>query len=235
MYIEFSGSAAGPLWGPNSIEVGYDDNGMGHTLQIFPDICNDDLRNSGKPMQFYIMPNSVRMAKNDQKKYMFHFTKFAGLLTQDTNLGTKGQEEVAGGVLSLTSTLELPAGVIGSIKDQIRDKIKRNATFNSHQLFMLGQQSQAFELGFVPIEENIVAVSSLSLEDASNPANQTPDDKWLWRMQGQGLGSLDPNGTIPHYLPLVTIHQPLSINAAHGRLDVVKSYQTCVSVLLQNG
>ena len=195
MYIEFSGSAAGPLWGPNSIEVGYDDNGMGHTLQIFPDICNDDLRNSGKPMQFYIMPNSVRMAKNDQKKYMFHFTKFAGLLTQDTNLGTKGQEEVAGGVLSLTSTLELPAGVIGSIKDQIRDKIKRNATFNSHQLFMLGQQSQAFELGFVPIEENIVAVSSLSLEDASNPANQTPDDKWLWRMQGQGLGSLDPNGT----------------------------------------
>jgi hypothetical protein len=196
MYIDFDGSAAGPLWGPNFVMVGYDDNGVGHTLQIFPDICNDELRNAGKPMYFYIMPNSVRMAKNDQGKSMFHFTKFAGILTQDSNIGTKGQEEVAGGVMSLTSTLELPPAVINSVKDQIKAEIKKNPGLNSHPLFRFRQDSPpAFELGFVPIEQNEVAVSNLSLEDVSDPAKQPADDKWLWRMQGQGLGSLDPNGT----------------------------------------
>lgn len=195
MYIDFEGSAAGPLWGPNFVMVGYDDNGVGHMLQIFPDICNDDLRAAGKPMYFYIMPESVRMARNDQGKSMFHFTKFAGVLSQDSNIGTKGQEEVAGGVLSLTSTLGLPPAVIGSLKDQVAAEIKKNQSFNSHQLFRLGTPP-TFELGFVPIEQNEVAVSNLTLADVSDPAKQqAPDDKWLWKMQGQGLGSLDPNGT----------------------------------------
>src|SRR5262245_20789033 len=81
MYIDFDGSPAGPLWGPNSIAVGIADNGTSSTVQIFPDIRNDGLRGAGKPMHFYIMPNSVRIAKNDQRKYIFHFTKFAGVLT----------------------------------------------------------------------------------------------------------------------------------------------------------
>ncbi len=196
MYIDFNGSARGPLWGVNSIEVGYDDKGLSHTLLIYPDICNDELRNSGKPMHFYIMPNSVRMARSDQNKYLFHFTKFAGILTQDSNIGTKGQEEVAGGVLSFTSTLELPPGVIDSVKDQIKEKIKKDATLNSHPLFMFSPDGPAaFELGFVPIEENEVAISNLTLNDISDPSKQSTDDHWLWRMQGEGKGSLDPNGT----------------------------------------
>lgn len=196
MYIDFNGTAAGPLFGVNFVEVAVDVNGQSQTLQIFADICNDDLRAAGKPMHFYIMPNSVRMARNDQGKYAFHFTKFAGVLTQDSNIGTKGQEEVAGGVMSLTSTLQLPPGVIESAKDQITAKIKANADLKSHPLFTFEAQPSAnFELGFVPIEENQVAVSNLSLEDVSDPAKQPADDKWLWRMQGEGLGSLDPDGT----------------------------------------
>ena len=34
MYIDFDGSAAGPLWGPNFVMVGYDDNGVGHTCRF---------------------------------------------------------------------------------------------------------------------------------------------------------------------------------------------------------
>lgn len=196
MYIEFNGSARGPLWGVNSIEVGYDDNGMPHSLLVYPDISNDDLRNAGKPMHFYIMPNSVRMAKGDQDKYLFHFTKFAGVLTEDSNIGTKGQEEVAGGVLSLTSTLELPPGVVESVKDQIKQKIKGDNVLKVHPLFMFREDAPpTFELGFVPIEENEVAVSNLTLNDLSDPSKQPSDDHWLWRMQGEGKGSLDPNGT----------------------------------------
>eukprot|EP01133_Synstelium_polycarpum_P011130 gene11130-12967_t len=195
MYIDFTGSARGPLWGVNTVEVAYSDNGETYTLQIYPDIVNDDLRNSGKPMHFYIMPNSVRMAKNDQGKYQFHFTKFAGVRTEDANIATQGQEEVAGGVVSFTSTLELPPGVIDSLKDQIAAEIKKNAKLNANPLFQfLAGNPPSFELGFVPIEENQVAVSSLTLNDLSDPAKQPKDDEWLWEMQGQGQGSLDPNG-----------------------------------------
>jgi hypothetical protein len=62
MYVDFNGSPRGPLWGVNTIQVGYDDQGMAHTVLIHPDICNDDLRNSGKPMHFYILPSTVRLA-----------------------------------------------------------------------------------------------------------------------------------------------------------------------------
>jgi len=195
--IEFNGSIQGPLWGgPNSLMAATDINGVTVQLQIYPDICNDDLRNAGLPMHFYIMPDDglVRLAQNDQQKYMFHFTKFSGVLTQDSNIGVKGQEEVAGGVLSLTSTMELPAGIIDSIRDQIKSKIKQEASLNTHPLFMLRQDSPPFDVGFVPIEENEVAVSNLTLNDLSDPSKQAADDKWLWRMQGEGKGSVDPNG-----------------------------------------
>src|SRR5260370_21474634 len=105
MYVDFNGSPRGPLWGVNSIEVGYDDQGISHTVLIFPDICNDDLRNSGKPMHFYILPSTVRLAKSDQNKYLFSFIKFGGVLTQDSNIGVKGQEDVAGGIFVFTSPI----------------------------------------------------------------------------------------------------------------------------------
>lgn len=197
MYIDFNGSAQGPLWGVNKVAVAQDFDGMLHTLSIYPDIQNDNLRMSGKPMHFYIMPESVRMAKNDQNKYMFHFTKFAGVLTQDTNIAVKGQEEVAGGVLSFTSTLALPPGVIDSLKDQIAQEIKKDKTLNNHALFMFGPEGPpSFELGFVQIEDSQVTVSNLTLDDMSDPTKtQAPDDQWLWRMQGQGAGNIDANGT----------------------------------------
>ena len=195
--IEFNGSTKGPLWGgPSNIMVATDVNGVTIQLQIYPDICNDDLRNAGLPMNFYYMPDDglVRMAQNEKNKYMFHFTKFGGVLTQDSNIGVKGQEEVAGGVLSLTSTMELPAGVIDSIRDQIKAQIKQNPAFTTHPLYVLHQDSPPFNLGPVPIEENEVAVSNLTLNDLTDPSKQAVDDKWLWKMQGEGKGSVDPNG-----------------------------------------
>ena len=79
MYDMFNGSARGPVFGPNFVEVAYDTDGASQTVQIFADICNDDLRNTGNPMSFYILPSTVRMAKDGQGKYMFSFTKFEGV------------------------------------------------------------------------------------------------------------------------------------------------------------
>jgi len=195
MYIEATDSAAGPFWGPNFLQVGISTDGEPTTLQIFADINNDRLRQLNKPMYFYILPNRVYLAKDGNGRYILSFTKFAGVLNADNNIGASGQEEVAGGVLSFSSTLELPPGVLESVKDQIITMIKSDPSYKTHPLFQLPASQPQIELGFVPIEASEVAVSNLTMNDiTSDPAKQQADDKWLWRMQGEGKGSIDPNG-----------------------------------------
>lgn len=200
MYDMFNGSARGPVFGPNFVEVVYDSDGASQTVQIYPDICNDDLRNSGNPMSFYIMPSTVRMAKDDKGKYMFSFTKFEGVLDEGSNIGVTGEEQVAGGELSLSATLALPDGVIDNVREKIIAEIKADTKYKEHALFRLhndaGQDvSPNIKIGFVPIVKNEIAMSSLTLNDLTDPSKQANDDKWLWRSQGQGDGNLDPNGT----------------------------------------
>ena len=195
MYIEATDSAAGPFWGPNFLEVGISTDGQPTTLQIFADINNDRLRQLNKPRYFYILPNRVYLAKDGIGRYMLDFIKFAGVLSADNNIGATGQEEVAGGVLSFSSTLELPPGVLDSVKDQITTMIKSDPSFKTHPLFQLPASQPQINLGFVPIDASEVAVSNLTMNDiTSDPAKQQADDKWLWRMQGEGKGSIDPNG-----------------------------------------
>jgi hypothetical protein len=200
MYDLFNGEARGPLFGPNSITIGYNNNGEEVQVQIFPDVCNDDLRRSGKPMKFYIVPGTVRMAKDTKGKYIFSFTKFLGVLDEGSNIGVTGQEQVAGGVLSLTATLALPDGAVESIKEKLIEKIKTSQQFKVHTLFNLFNEqgdnvAPTIELGFVPITKNVVAMSSLTMNDLSDPSKQTKDDKWLWRAQGNGDGNITPTGT----------------------------------------
>ena len=200
MYDMFNGAARGPIFGPNFVEVAYDTDGHPQTVQIFPDICNDDLRDAGNPMSFYIMPSTVRMAKDGQGKYMFSFTKFEGVLDEGANIGVTGEEMVAGGVLALSATLALPDGVIDGVREKIIEQIKADSKFKEHALFRLRANdgkdvSPNIKLGFFPIIKNEIAMSSLTLNDLTDPSKQTNDDKWLWRTQGAGDGNLDPNGT----------------------------------------
>ena len=200
MYDMFNGAARGPIFGPNFVEVAYDTDGHPQTVQIFPDICNDDLRDAGNPMSFYIMPSTVRMAKDGQGKFMFSFTKFEGVLDEGANIGVTGEEMVAGGVLSLSATLALPDGVIDGVREKIIEQIKADSKFKEHALFRLRANdgkdvSPNIKLGFVPIIKNEIAMSSLTMNDLTDPSKQTNDDKWLWRTQGAGDGNLDPNGT----------------------------------------
>lgn len=196
----FNGSARGPVFGPNFVEVTYDTDGESQTVQIYPDICNDDLRNTGNPMSFYIMPSTVRMAKDESGKYMFSFTKFEGVLDEGGNIGVTGEEQVAGGTVSLSATLALPDGVIDGIKEKLIAEIKADQKFKEHALYRMhtdsGQDvSPNVKLGFIPIIKNEIAMSSLTMNDLTDPSKQATDDKWLWLQQGAGDGNLDPNGT----------------------------------------
>lgn len=196
MAYEFSGSALGPYYGPNRmLIVQKDKDGTTYQLNIFPDLFNEELRKAGKPLQFYYLPDEPRMAKNDAGDYMFHFTKFAGVLTADDNIAaaTPGQTEVAGGVLAFTSTMKIPDDVIRNAIDQLKRNSTSDPKFSTDRLFKL-DSSQEVGLGVVPIVDNVVSISNLSPENLSDPNSQKPDDPWLWKMQGEGKGTINPVG-----------------------------------------
>jgi len=198
MAYTYNGTPIGPYYGPNRILiVQNDEDGNTYQLNIFADLFNEQLRKDGKPLQFYYLPDSPRMAKNDNGDYMFHFTKFEGVLTADDNIATAGpgQVEVAGGVVAFTTTLKIPDSVISNAIDQIKQEIKTNNQYNQDKLFMLGDNdSQQVNLGVVPIVDNDVTVSNLSPENVADPKTQQPDNPWEWKMEGEGKGTINPVG-----------------------------------------
>ncbi len=197
MAYEFDGSAIGPYYGPNKLLVVQDDeDGNTYQLNIFPDLFNEELRKAGKPLAFYYLPDSPRMARFENGDYMFHFTKFAGVLTADDNIAvaSPGQVEVAGGVLAFTSTLKIPDSVIQNAMDQLKHEIKNNPRYNTDKRFMMGDADVQVDLGVVPIVDNVVSISNLSPENITDPNTQKPDNPWLWKMQGEGKGTINPVG-----------------------------------------
>lgn len=194
----FEGVPIGPYYGPNRLlVVPRDEDGTAYQLNIFPDLFNEQLRQAGKPLKFYYLPDAPRMAKNESGDYMFHFTRFSGVLTADDNIAvaSPGQVETAGGVLAFTTTLKIPDDVLDDAVALIRKEIKNNARYSQDKYFALGPDSDwQIEIGVVPIVDNDVSVSNLSPENISDPATQSPDNPWLWKMQGEGKGTINPVG-----------------------------------------
>ena len=197
MAYEFDGSPIGPYYGPNKLLiVQNDEEGNAYQLNIFPDLFNDELRKAGKPLAFYYLPDSPRMARYENGDCMFHFTKFAGVLTADDNIAvaSPGQVEVAGGVLAFTSTLKIPDSVIQNAMDELKHEIKNNPRYNTDKRFMMGDADVQIDLGVVPIVDNVVDISNLSMENLKDPNSQRPDNPWKWEMQGEGKGTINPVG-----------------------------------------
>jgi hypothetical protein len=197
MAYEFDGSPMGPYYGSNRLLIAQnDEDGNTYQLNILGDLFNDELRKAGKPLAFYYLPDSPRMARYENGDYMFHFTKFAGVLTADDNIAvaSPGQVEVAGGVVAFTSTLKIPDSVIQNAMDQLKDKIKNSPPYNTDKRFMMGDADVDISLGVVPIVDNLVSISNLSPENITDPSTQRPDNPWLWKMQGEGKGTINPVG-----------------------------------------
>ena len=197
MAYEFDGSPIGPYYGPNKLLiVQNDEDGNAYQLNIFPDLFNDELRKAGKPLAFYYLPDSPRMARYENGDCMFHFTKFAGVLTADDNIAvaSPGQVEVAGGVLAFTSTLKIPDSVIQNAMDELKHEIKNNPRYNTDKRFMMGDADVQIDLGVVPIVDNVVDISNLSMENLKDPNSQRPDNPWKWEMQGEGKGTINTVG-----------------------------------------
>ena len=78
----------GPAFVANSFLVTEKDpdTGVTYQLHLYPDMFNAELRDEKKEMWFYYVPDSPRLAVNDQGDWMFHFLKYSGIVDETTHV-----------------------------------------------------------------------------------------------------------------------------------------------------
>ncbi|HYG39769.1 MAG TPA: hypothetical protein VD908_14180 [Cytophagales bacterium] len=132
----------------------------GYELIYYPDVNNDALQREGKPPVFYWLPNYVHLARKDGREdgdLMINVIRFAGVQSEDTNVGVTGKEEVAGGVLAFTVTSAPPDHVLKDSQNQIIQMFQGKPDF-----FWGIRSNQQPIFRPVLILSNITAVSNLS-------------------------------------------------------------------------
>jgi len=117
--------AVGPVFaGDFEVIATSTDAGSYHMLYL-PDKHNDELQAEGKAPVYYWLPAAVRIARRgDTGDYKFHLIHFVGVQSSDTNVGVDGTREVAGGVLSVTTTAAPPLGVLENAHQQLLERFK---------------------------------------------------------------------------------------------------------------
>lgn len=109
--------AVGPIFagGFQHIKVG------AYEFLYLPDLKNDLLQREGKSPVFYWMPSYVRIARQnvDTGNYKFHMIHFVGVQSSDTTVGVEGTREVAGGVITFTTTAAPPAGELEASQEAL--------------------------------------------------------------------------------------------------------------------
>ena len=147
----------GPIW-TGGFE--YEDS-QGYRIQFLPDKHNDELQKEGKPPVYYWMPGQVRLATKPNGDKAFRLIVLAGQQTAATNIGVEGTREVAGGVLSLTTTAAFPAGVLEQAEQKLLDRFR-----GKDQKYWGWRTPAAPMFRAVPITANMTAITNLS-PDAS--------------------------------------------------------------------
>jgi hypothetical protein len=99
-----------------------------YELLYLPDLKNDLLQREGKSPVYYWMPAGVRIARKDvdtgpAKFFMLHFV---GVQSSDTTVGVAGTREVAGGVITFTTTAAPPAAQLQASQDELMNRFRGN-------------------------------------------------------------------------------------------------------------
>jgi hypothetical protein len=217
-------SAAGPIFGPDFVLVTVNDEaGTPYQLQVYPDASNDELRQAGRPMQFYWQPQRVYLAKkqNSPKDYDFGMTVFKGLLTTETSIGitdentTGGTLEEGGGFCSFSTTFAVPDSVVANALKALKaGEHPAPVPWLSH---LFGSQPDQPDplLGIVPILEDNVTIEVPNLAAATS-GSKVP---MFIEAQGAGKGSIEAHGVSSF---LVTCNE-LAAGAIAGSLGDGKS------------
>jgi hypothetical protein len=116
--------AVGPIFagGFQHIKVG------AYELLYLPDLHNDLLQREGKSPVYYWMPAYVRIARTnvDTGPAKFHMIHFVGVQSSDTTVGVSGTREVAGGVITFTTTAAPPAQELEASQQALLNMFRGN-------------------------------------------------------------------------------------------------------------
>lgn len=99
-----------------------------YELLYLPDLKNDLLQREGKSPVYYWMPAFVRIAREnvDTGNYKFHMIHFVGVQSGDTTVGVTGTREVAGGVITFTTTAAPPAQELEASQQALLNMFRGN-------------------------------------------------------------------------------------------------------------
>lgn len=140
----------------------------GYSVLYLPDVNNRELIAQGEAPVFYYIPNQVRMARKDgpdKGDYLFNLVRFAGTGGEGI-VGGDAMGEVAGGVLTFSTTGALPE----STRQQAEDAIK--AQFADSDDVFWGIRGARKQPTFRPaiISASTTAVSNVSPTPRGFPA-----------------------------------------------------------------
>jgi len=235
------------MFGPNYVTVQVNnETGKAVELQVYPDVCNPELKNNGLPMHYYFVPQEVYLAKKADfpEDFDFAMTVFKGLMTSETTIGvndsntTDGTVEAGGGFCTFSTTFAIPPSVIQNAKQKLKQKeyhTDKRGPFA--MLFEIGGNDPEPELGMVTIIENNVTVEIPDLVKVGNAKMPFFIDA-----QGNGKGSIEASGissflvtcnqmaagaiggSLKAGMSPFTVHynlkQQFYINACHVEIDV---------------
>jgi len=184
--------AIGPVYTGTMVALDLeDDRGGKHSIQFFPDKNNPELRAAGLPQHYYYLPAKPRLQTHSNGHFMFHCQKFSGVMDPTKNIGEDGFSELAGGVLSFTSTMAPPEGVLEKAKEALKEEL----IGNSDDHYRLKEE---FRISHMPLKSNKTVLHSLkfgnSPESAEGETSDNPD-AWAFEIQGDGAGTLNIHGS----------------------------------------
>lgn len=179
--------ARGPVFAGGFEAITVTEGGERYRMWYLPDLNNDELQQRGEPPIYYWVPNQVRLARQgDTRDFKFHLLHFVGVLSEDANVGVEGREEVAGGLLSLTTTMAPPLAALEQSHQQILDRFRGS---DDHYWGWRTRAAPRFQP--VPVGTSMAAISNITPNSDGNipgvPAPTTSGGS-------NGGGAMPPGG-----------------------------------------
>jgi hypothetical protein len=186
-----------------------DETGQQYTILYLPDRNNDQLQREGKAPVYYWVPGQVRLARfGDTGDYKFRHIHFVGALDEQMHVGVEGRAEVAGGLLSFTTTSRYPTAVLQQAEQQLLNKFR-----GDDDRYWGWRTRVAPRFAIAPIRDNRTAITNLAPgANGTAPAENIPG--------GGAAGGGNPPGRMARSL---VRRADLSRRVIHGRNNSISN------------
>lgn len=186
----------GPIWLGKTISVNVnDDDGHIYNVVWLPDRNNDLLRKANKAQWFYYVPSGSRLARNQDGSFKFLLQSFSGVMDPTKNIGEDGFSEVAGGCLSITTTLSFPDQIIEKAFSVLKTELQKlDSDSNPRFAWKEGQHLDP-DKAPVSLHENKTLLHSIRYGGVDKGEGDGDPDAWSFEIQGEGKGTTNIEGT----------------------------------------